>query len=750
MNHDPMHVIILALLLKSSAYLGLMLAVLWLLRKRSAATQSLLLRAALVGLLALGAAGVAAPVWRLNLSAEDSPVASTLAEAQPVALSSETQLSASAVSITMPAPVQPEPPLVEVSGKAQGWLVALWAVGAAACFLRFLFGWLRTRRLVTASKPIGRDMQALLSEIATGGQRVAVRSHADLRSPVSFGIFKPKILLPDEHETWPQPEARMVLQHELAHVRRQDSAFLWLAEICRALFWLNPLVWIAVRQMRLLDERAADDAVLGNGWDAQSYAALLLAMARKAVGAPVTSAPVASSAMAQPSTVRLRVERLLDPSQKRQRPGLAGLLVMAVLGGALAIAIGGVMTAAAQDDQSIENGDDGDTPHMETRRGDDGSQEIIEKLRHITLPAVQFDDATLGEVVDYFRTKSRELDTTTSDPEKKGINFIVSADSAKKITLSLQNVPLVVAMKAATDLAGIRYRVEPFAVVFVPYQEKDAPLLTRVYQVPPTFLNDSGLGKDGTAREYLELSGVTFPDGASAHFNPSTSQLTVRTTTNNLDIIQTQIEQSAGKMPTTLAVSVEIYALPKKDALKLVSENRDKFDVSELVAALHEKVDGDAVKLIVSPHIITRSGLTASLESGENIEYVSGYIEEDGRDVPVNRTAFVGTRVEIVPIMGSDEVTIDARILVVEGLGEPRVETRKAVAPVSGKEVDVSSVRIDELTLNTVTTILAGQTKLVGVMNPPAHVNKDEAHVVFLKIDRVAAWEPEPPKPVGE
>ena len=100
--------------------------------------------------------------------------------------------------------------------------------------------------------------------------------------------------------------------------------------------------------------------------------------------------------------------------------------------------------------------------------------------------------------------------------------------------------------------------------------------------------------------------------------------------------------------------------------------------------------------------------------------------------------------------MGADGFTIDARILVVEGLREPRIETRKAVAPVSGKEVDVFSDRLDELTLNTVTTLMNGQTKLVGVMNPPAHVNNDEAHVVFLKIDRVAAWEPELPKSVGE
>ena len=112
--------------------------------------------------------------------------------------------------------------------------------------------------------------------------------------------------------------------------------------------------------------------------------------------------------------------------------------------------------------------------------------------------------------------------------------------------------------------------------------------------------------------------------------------------------------------------------------------------------------------------------------------------EKDGRDVPVSRIAFAGTRVEVVPIMGADGFTIDAQILVVEGLGEPKIEKRKVVAPVSGKEVEVSSVRLDELTLNTVTTIMAGQTKLFGVMNPAAHLNKDESHVVFLKIDRVA------------
>ena len=81
------------------------------------------------------------------------------------------------------------------------------------------------------------------------------------------------------------------------------------------------------------------------------------------------------------------------------------------------------------------------------------------------------------------------------DENKKGINFVVKSVPDETITMSLKNVPLVVALKAATDLAGMRYRVEPFAVVIVPRVEINPELCTRVFIVKPSFLSDSGLGR---------------------------------------------------------------------------------------------------------------------------------------------------------------------------------------------------------------------------------------------------------------
>jgi hypothetical protein len=241
---------------------------------------------------------------------------------------------------------------------------------------------------------------------------------------------------------------------------------------------------------------------------------------------------------------------------------------------------------------------------------------------------------------------------------------------------------------------------------------------------------------DGQATDALTALRITAPDGASAFFNSTTSQLVVRNTAANLELVQTLLEQNRNAS-LGLAVSVEIYALKNTEALGLMSEHGADPDVSEVVSTLRARVDGKSVRLVATPYSITRSGQAVSIESGETIDYVAGYVERSGRDEPVSRTAFAGTKVKIEPIMGADKITIDARIEVAIALGKPEIETRKVIAPVSGKEAAVSSIRLDQLTLKTVTTTLAGQTKLVGIMNPPAHLGSAEAHVVFLKITSV-------------
>ena len=234
--------------------------------------------------------------------------------------------------------------------------------------------------------------------------------------------------------------------------------------------------------------------------------------------------------------------------------------------------------------------------------GSAGVAAIEEKLKNIVIPSIEFSDTPLTVALEFLTQKSAELDRDEPDPTKKGINFILQAGSGTGggggaiaapaadggpvfddpaggggggggstvggtlITLKLSNVPLVEAVRYTTSLAQLKYKVEPHAVVVVPLSTPDADLYTNVYQVPPTFLNQGGGdgggaaapvdpfapdagGGGGTAlsarpdaRQILERAGVTFGEGASAIYQPGTSQLIVRNTQDQMELVEAYIE----------------------------------------------------------------------------------------------------------------------------------------------------------------------------------------------------------------
>jgi hypothetical protein len=180
--------------------------------------------------------------------------------------------------------------------------------------------------------PAGAEWAALAEsvrvELALGRSPHVLESAAAV-VPLTFGWFRPAVVVPRSGRSWSEAHRRAVLTHELAHIRRHDCMAHFLTRAACAVHWYNPLAWIAVRQARIERELACDDAVLECGSMPSGYAAALLETALVAQDA--LAAGGAGLAMARRSEITRRLTAILEPHRRRGTVGpklAAGLLSM--------------------------------------------------------------------------------------------------------------------------------------------------------------------------------------------------------------------------------------------------------------------------------------------------------------------------------------------------------------------------------------------------------------------------------------
>ncbi|HEU5321540.1 MAG TPA: M56 family metallopeptidase, partial [Methylomirabilota bacterium] len=202
----------------------------------------------------------------------------------------------------------------------QALLFGIWLAGALAVLAVLAAAVLRVWRQHRLARPItDASWAALLDRLRAEldvRRPVELMAGGERAMPMTWGWRRPVVLLPAAAEAWPEARRRAVLLHELAHVTRRDYAAQLGAELVRALYWFNPLVWMAARKLRLESEHACDDQVLTAGARASDYAGDLLEIARSLRAARLT-AP-AGLAMARPSQLAGRLLAVLDGGRSRR------------------------------------------------------------------------------------------------------------------------------------------------------------------------------------------------------------------------------------------------------------------------------------------------------------------------------------------------------------------------------------------------------------------------------------------------
>lgn len=268
-----------------------------------------------------------------------------------------------------------------------------------------------------------------------------------------------------------------------------------------------------------------------------------------------------------------------------------------------------------------------------------GTARITAKLNKIIIPKLEFKEATIREAVEFLKKKSQDLDTSEPDPAQKGVNIVLKLDAAPalgvpampeaapaipaipgleplpgaapampaapaapmgmgmspgdaRITVSLTNIPLVEALKYVTQLANLKFKVEPYAVSIVPIGTPTDVLITKEYKVRPGVIGrapaaaggdalapaapadatrgGSGIAGRIDAKEFLIAQGVPFPQGASATYLASSSRLIVRNTQENLELVDTLIAASGDEnVPAQVEIESKFVEITQNNLKEL-------------------------------------------------------------------------------------------------------------------------------------------------------------------------------------
>ncbi|MEY2438984.1 MAG: ral secretion pathway protein, partial [Verrucomicrobiota bacterium] len=284
-----------------------------------------------------------------------------------------------------------------------------------------------------------------------------------------------------------------------------------------------------------------------------------------------------------------------------------------------------------------------------------GTARISNKLNTIIIPRIEFRDASIREAIDFLRQQA-----TANDPSgegRKGVDIVLRLTPAgghppetvpsavlpaapppalepvapagaapaaatpppiiavpvpaavapqispadARITITLNQIPLGEALRYIASQAGLKVKIEPYAVSIIPISELSADLLTKEYRVPPGFISSTvntgasslnqaarsvsgggGTAKDTQestggrqlvnregAKEFLESQGVPFPPGASANFLPQSSRLIVRNTQDNLELVDALVEQANVSGPKQVEIESKFIEITQNNLKEL-------------------------------------------------------------------------------------------------------------------------------------------------------------------------------------
>lgn len=141
------------------------------------------------------------------------------------------------------------------------WLI-VWLAGMTVCAVFFMIAYGRGRSLFSISVPVDNAFIHAWLDSHHIRRPVSVRASDRIAAPLTYGVFRPVILLPKNMASGSGDVLPFVLEHELVHIRRFDAVTKLLLTVAFCVHWFNPAVWVMYMLANRDMELACDEAVI--------------------------------------------------------------------------------------------------------------------------------------------------------------------------------------------------------------------------------------------------------------------------------------------------------------------------------------------------------------------------------------------------------------------------------------------------------------------------------------------------------
>ena len=217
-------------------------------------------------------------------------------------------------------------------------LLGIWIVGIFAMIILVIKSSLRLRTLEKSALPlqnpeVRRLYHRCLEEMEIH-RNIPVYSTAFLKSPIIVGLLKPCIYLPIHLiSDYNESDMRYMLLHELQHYKHKDAVVSYLMNLAGVIYWFNPLVWYALKEMRNDREVACDTSVLKMlEEDAyEDYGNTLINFAEKVSLTPFPFAAGLGGNMEQMKRRIINIASYEKPTFMKKIKGMTAFMLTAVL-----------------------------------------------------------------------------------------------------------------------------------------------------------------------------------------------------------------------------------------------------------------------------------------------------------------------------------------------------------------------------------------------------------------------------------